>query len=73
MRKTKVLISITVVLLLCSCRNDSRVYICTGPQSEVYHRADDCMGLNRCTGEIKALTRQDAEKLGRRKCGICYE
>lgn len=54
-------------------RDGKQVYICTGPQSEVYHKTDDCMGLNRCRGEIKALTRQDAEKLGRRECRICYE
>lgn len=51
---------------------DSYVYICTGPQSKKYHKTDKCRGLNKCSGTIKKITLEEAKKIGRTPCKICY-
>ena len=52
--------------------NSDTVYICTGSLSKTYHRADDCMGLSRCSREIKTVSLDEAKEMGRRECRICY-
>lgn len=54
-----------------NCDSNKEVYICTGPQSKVYHKTDKCRGLNRCSGDIKAVKLEDV-KGERRACRICY-
>lgn len=46
------------------------VYICTGPKAKVYHATEDCRGLERCSGEVKAVPKSSTD---RRPCRICYE
>ncbi len=48
------------------------VYICTGPKSTVYHKTDKCRGLKNCSTSVKKVTIQEAEKMGRRACKVCY-
>lgn len=48
------------------------VYICTGPQSEVYHNTKKCKGLRRCSGDIEAISIDEAKSLERRECKWCY-
>lgn len=48
------------------------VYICYSKTAKVYHSTSYCSGLNRCTHEIKKITKQGAIDLGRRSCKICY-
>lgn len=48
------------------------VYICTGPKAQVYHSTSKCRGLNRCSGEIKAVSFEKVKKT-RRACKICYK
>lgn len=48
------------------------VYICTGPQSRVYHKYDDCKGLSKCSEEIKKITLDKAKSMKRRACKLCY-
>lgn len=55
-----------------SCDNTAKVFICTGKSATVYHRYKDCKGLNRCRSKIKAITIDEAERMGRRECKICY-
>ncbi len=50
----------------------SSVYICTGSKATVYHSSNKCRGLNRCSGEIKAISLADAKEMGRRACKMCY-
>lgn len=57
--------------LLTGC-SDGDVYICTGPQSEAYHKSDDCKGLRRCSGTIEKISKEDAKFIGRRACRFCY-
>lgn len=59
-------------MLLSGCGDRKRVYICTGPQSERYHKTDHCKGLRRCSGSIERITISEAHDLGRTPCGYCY-
>lgn len=47
------------------------VYICTGPSSKTYHTSPKCNGLRNCSKEIKKVTKQQAEQMGRRACKVC--
>lgn len=60
------------VLSLMALLNGGSVYVCTGPQSKVYHKTDECMGLSHCSREIKAVSLDEAKEMGRRECGMCY-
>jgi hypothetical protein len=51
---------------------DGKVYICTGGSSKCYHSNSGCRGLNKCSKEIKVITENEAQQMGRRKCKICY-
>ena len=48
------------------------VYICTGPQSQCYHKTSSCRGLNSCSKDIRKISLEDAKNMGRRPCRICY-
>lgn len=52
-----------------SLEDDEVVYICTGPKAKVYHATEDCRGLERCSGEVKAVPKASTR---RRPCRICY-
>ena len=75
------------VFLLASCDNTSRhlgsvhgimveveerVYVCTGPMSQCYHRDSDCYGLENCSASVRAVSLQEARQMGRRPCKLCY-
>lgn len=49
----------------------SKVYVCTSKGAKVYHRYRDCKGLNRCGRQIKAVSLEQAKRMGRR-CKMCY-
>jgi len=53
-------------------KSSSNVYICTGQKATVYHSSSICRGMNRCSGNIAAVSLAKAEKMGRRGCKICY-
>ena len=53
-------------------QESEQVYICTGGSSKTYHKTDKCNGLRRCSKEIKQITKEQAEEMGRRPCKICY-
>lgn len=48
------------------------IYICTGPQSECYHRRRYCRGLKNCSSEVVEVTLDKARRIGRRPCGHCF-
>lgn len=59
--------------IIYSSNNEAReVYICTGPQSKVYHKHDDCKGLRSCSKDIKKVTLDKAKSMNRRACKWCY-
>lgn len=45
------------------------VYICTGPNAEVYHYTRTCRGLNACKHDVVGVPKERAVELGRRLCG----
>jgi hypothetical protein len=48
------------------------VYLCMSKTSYAYHSSDDCQGLNRCSHEVKSMSADDAQKLGKRTCQKCW-
>ena len=80
----KTLYSLGIATILCfaastslSCndvktQSSTTVYICTGPKAKVYHQYKNCKGLRRCSGDIKAVSLDQAKK-SRRACRICYK
>lgn len=48
------------------------VIICTGPTAYAYHSSTTCSGLNRCSGEIKTIDKDQAIRLHRKPCHRCF-
>jgi len=48
------------------------VWICVSPTGHKYHNDRDCRGLNRCTHEIRKVSKTQAIKMGYSSCKICY-
>lgn len=44
------------------------VYICTSKSAKVYHSTPNCKGLNRCSKEIKKVSKSSIKRRG---CKIC--
>lgn len=76
MKKVLLILALTLPLFIMKIEPNAServktVYICTGPKAKVYHAIPKCKGLNRCSGEIKAVSLETAKKT-RRACKICY-
>lgn len=54
-----------------SAQDAPKVYICQGSKSACYHSNPNCSGLRRCSTELKAITLDEAKKMGRRPCKVC--
>ncbi len=48
------------------------VFICVSRTGHKYHTDQSCRGLNRCTHEIRKVTKAQAIKMGYSACKICY-
>ena len=70
MKKLIVFIS---VLVLTSFIQIKTVYVCISKGSVAYHSNRNCSGLSHCKSEIKGMSIDDAMKLGKRECHICYK
>lgn len=70
--KCLILLSVIMSITAIGCTSEN-VYICTGPQSEVYHKKSKCRGLSKCSCEIKVVSLSEAKGIGRRPCEICIE
>lgn len=57
---------LSLALAISSPAADQKVYICTGPKSVCYHKTKTCSGLKKCSGQVKQVSLQEAEKMGRR-------
>lgn len=55
-----------------ACYNKSKAYICTGKSSKTYHKIKSCKGLNRCSKQVKEVSLEEAKRIGRRECKLCY-
>ena len=79
-----ILISLTFIFALASfiykadkpSSSDSEksktVWICTGKHSECYHKSKSCKGLGSCKASIKEVSLEEAERMKRRPCKLCY-
>lgn len=50
----------------------NKVYVVMSNTAHVYHSNRDCKGLQNATHKIKQVTVEEAKKMGRRPCKICY-
>lgn len=51
----------------------TKVYVCLSANAVAYHGSSSCRGLNRCTHQIKSVTKSTAiNTYGLRACRICY-
>lgn len=48
------------------------VYVCHSKYSVAYHKYEDCKGLRRCTHKIVYLSVEEAVKMKKRACKMCY-
>jgi uncharacterized protein YcfL len=64
---------LAVLYVCCGCQRSYKVYLCNGPQSEVYHKTNRCQGLRKCSTEIEAVDMATAKEKKRRECGYCYK
>jgi len=72
--KTLLLVLSTTLILTSYQQTSTSVYICTGPQSERYHKTNTCRGLSKCSTKIIKVTQEDAvKKYNRTPCKICYK
>lgn len=51
---------------------DTKVYVCTGPQSKRFHNTTKCRGLKSCSKQVIAVSLSKAQSMGRTPCGWCY-
>lgn len=83
MKKKLILIGATVAMLALSSftiyesvksqdNQGSMVYVCTGSKSKRYHKTNECKGLSKCSGSIKKVTIEEAKRMNRTPCKICY-
>ena len=51
------------------------VYISTGNSAYAYHAKKECSRLKKCVaeGHWKKITLAEAQKMGRKPCGVCYK
>ena len=60
----------SILMLITSCSNE--VYVCMGGFARRYHRSESCEGLRNCGGVIKPMTKEEAQKMAKTPCHICY-
>lgn len=51
---------------------NNMVYVCDGPYVVAFHSDPDCDGLQRCSGAVEEMTREEAEGDGLRECRMCW-
>jgi hypothetical protein len=70
------LLAVLLGMLPCAMSSEgTTVYISTGKSAEVYHRVITCRTLKRCReeGHVKSVPLEQAVRLRRRPCKVCYK
>ncbi len=70
--KRLLIFGLLLVGSISSAQAPAKVYICTGQYATSYHKTSDCKGLGNCKADIKSITMQEAQRLNRKPCRICY-
>lgn len=68
-----ILVVASVVLSSYTNNQSSYVYVCMGQYATTFHAYSSCNGLSKCQAEIKTVTLQTAQEMGRRPCKMCYQ
>jgi hypothetical protein len=77
----QVLIYLTISLLLASFTatnaeynsvEQTKVYVVMSSSSYAYHKTKNCSAVKKATHEVKEVTLEEAQKMGRKPCKICY-
>lgn len=54
-------------------KNEARgIYICTGLNAKKYHSSPECRWLENCSGEIKEITIEEAQRQGKTPWKGCH-
>lgn len=71
----KLTLTLFALLLLCSFKlgdSSQSVYICSDSSAKVYHSSYTCRGMESCKGDVMGVSLEKAEKMGKKKCKICF-
>ncbi len=61
-----------LLFIFITCLQVNTYYICTGSWSKAYHNNKECLGLAKCTKEVKEISYEEAQKT-RKPCGYCFK
>ena len=50
-----------------------KVFICTDPNSQVFHLEELCKDLEKCKFEVKEIKESEANEQEKRLCKVCKE
>ena len=53
-------------------REQTKVYVVMSNTAHAYHSNRNCKGLKNATHPIKQVTLEEAQRMGRRPCKLCY-
>ncbi len=70
---TFVMLMSSLVVNNATADEETLVWICTGRDSQCYHRIEDCRGLSSCSGNLRQVSLKTAQTIDRRECRICYK
>ena len=77
----QVLIYLTISLLLAvftatdaeyNSDEQAKVFVVMSDNAYAYHKTKSCKAVKQATHEVKEVTLEEAIKMGRKPCGICY-
>lgn len=73
MKNIKIIILLLLFITAASGVSDTNVWVCNGSAAYAYHRYENCIGLQRCTGSITKVKKSEAIKAHRTPCKLCYK
>ena len=50
-----------------------KVYVVMSNNAYAYHKTKDCSAVKKATHKVKEVSLEEAEKMGRKPCKICYK
>ena len=50
-----------------------KVYVVMSNNAYAYHKSRSCKAVKKATHKVKEVTLNEAKKMGRKPCGMCYK
>ena len=50
-----------------------KVYVVMSNNAYAYHKSRSCKAVKKATHKVKEVTLEEAQKMGRKPCGMCYK